>query len=111
MRAIAILVAATLVATAGTLAPAAVAQEPDAWKVPASATITITGHGYGHGHGMSQYGAEGAARQGLSYRRIVEFYYPGTQHGFNNDTTPRFNKAQSDLAMERTIALFKRTLA
>jgi SpoIID/LytB domain protein len=27
---------------------------------------------------MSQYGAEGAARQGLSYRQIAEFYYPGT---------------------------------
>ena len=38
------------------------------------------------------------------------FFYPGTQHGFNNDTTPRFNKAQSDIAMERTIALFTRTL-
>ncbi len=40
----------------------------------------------------------------------VAYFYPGTQHGFNNDTTPRFNKAQSDIAMERTIALFNRTL-
>ena len=38
------------------------------------------------------------------------FFYPGTVHGFNNDTTPRFNKAQSDIAMERTIALFTRAL-
>ena len=38
------------------------------------------------------------------------FFYPGTQHGFNNDTTPRFNKEQSDLAMQRTIALFNRVL-
>jgi SpoIID/LytB domain protein len=53
----------------------------DVWKVPGHATITVKGHGYGHGHGMSQYGAEGAARQGLSYRRIVEFYYPGTEWG------------------------------
>ena len=43
--------------------------------------------------------------------KYEQFYYPGTQHGFNNDTTPRFNKAQADIAMERTIALFKRTLA
>jgi carboxymethylenebutenolidase len=43
--------------------------------------------------------------------KYEQFYYPGTQHGFNNDTTPRFNKAQADVAMERTIALFKRTLA
>ena len=43
--------------------------------------------------------------------KYEQFYYPGTQHGFNNDTTPRFDKAQADIAMERTIALFKRTLA
>lgn len=51
------------------------------WEVPTAALITISGHGYGHGHGMSQYGAEGAARQGLTYRQIAEFYYPGTQWG------------------------------
>jgi carboxymethylenebutenolidase len=38
------------------------------------------------------------------------FFYPGTQHGFNNDTTPRYNKEQSDLAMQRTLALFNRVL-
>ena len=42
------------------------------------AAITIRGHGYGHGHGMSQYGAQGAALQGKSYRQIIDFYYPGT---------------------------------
>jgi SpoIID/LytB domain protein len=30
---------------------------------------------------MSQYGAEGAARQGLTYRQIAKFYYPGTTWG------------------------------
>jgi SpoIID/LytB domain protein len=50
----------------------------DVWKVPSSARITVKGHGYGHGHGMSQYGAEGAARKGLGYRKILRFYYPGT---------------------------------
>ena len=30
---------------------------------------------------MSQYGAEGAARQGLSAQQIVRFYYPGTTAG------------------------------
>ena len=51
------------------------------YPVPASGTFTLHGHGYGHGHGMSQYGAYGAARQGLDYRRIMRFYYPGTQWG------------------------------
>jgi carboxymethylenebutenolidase len=33
--------------------------------------------------------------------------YPGTQHGFNNDTTPRYDAAAAKLAWERTIAFFK----
>lgn len=41
--------------------------------------LVLQGHGYGHGHGMSQYGAQGAALQGLGYRSIVDFYYPGTR--------------------------------
>ena len=51
------------------------------WRVPSSASITIKGHGYGHGHGMSQYGAQGAAKQGLTATQIAEFYYPGTDWG------------------------------
>jgi carboxymethylenebutenolidase len=37
--------------------------------------------------------------------------YPGTQHGFNNDTTPRYDAAAARLAWDRTIAFFKRHLA
>jgi carboxymethylenebutenolidase len=36
------------------------------------------------------------------------FLYPGTQHGFNNDTTPRYDAAAAKLAWERTIAFFKK---
>ena len=36
--------------------------------------------------------------------------YPGTQHGFHNDTTPRFDEAAAKLAWSRTLALFNRTL-
>jgi carboxymethylenebutenolidase len=32
------------------------------------------------------------------------FLYPGTQHGFNNDTTPRYDAAAAKLAWERTLA-------
>jgi len=49
--------------------------------VPASRDVRLVGHGYGHGIGMSQYGAEGAARQGKSWRQIVGFYYPRTTVG------------------------------
>jgi carboxymethylenebutenolidase len=37
--------------------------------------------------------------------------YPGTQHGFHNDSTPRYNEAAAKLAWQRTIAFFKKTLA
>jgi carboxymethylenebutenolidase len=38
------------------------------------------------------------------------FIYPGTQHGFNNDTTPRYNKDAATLAWQRTIDFFKKNL-
>jgi carboxymethylenebutenolidase len=38
------------------------------------------------------------------------FRYPGTQHGFNNDTTPRYEPAAAKLAWQRTIAFFNRAL-
>lgn len=38
------------------------------------------------------------------------FTYPGTQHGFNNDTTPRYDAAQAKIAWERTVAFFKKNL-
>jgi carboxymethylenebutenolidase len=36
--------------------------------------------------------------------------YPGTQHGFHNDTTPRFDEAAAKLAWSRTLAFFKQHL-
>ena len=38
------------------------------------------------------------------------FIYPGTQHGFNNDTTPRYDKAAADLAWKRTMDFFEQNL-
>lgn len=42
--------------------------------------------------------------------RYKAYIYAGAEHGFNNDTTPRFDKAAADLAWARTMALFRRTL-
>ncbi len=42
--------------------------------------------------------------------RFEAFKYPGTQHGFNNDTTPRFDEKAAALAWGRTIALFNSRL-
>lgn len=40
-------------------------------------TLNITTRGYGHGVGMSQYGANGMAKQGYSYEEILKHYYTG----------------------------------
>lgn len=42
--------------------------------------------------------------------RHEAFTYPGTLHGFHNDTTPRYNQAAAKLAWQRSIALFNREL-
>lgn len=36
--------------------------------------------------------------------------YPGTQHGFHNNSTPRYNEAAANLSWERTLAFFERHL-
>ncbi len=45
---------------------------------------------------------------GLSYEAHI---YPGTRHGFHNNSTPRYNEAAAKLAWDRTIAFFKKHLA
>ncbi|MDP3809920.1 MAG: dienelactone hydrolase family protein [Hydrogenophaga sp.] len=42
--------------------------------------------------------------------RYSAHQYPGTQHGFNNDTTPRFDIAAAKLSWDRTMAFFKERL-
>ena len=42
--------------------------------------------------------------------RYVAYQYPGTQHGFNNDTTPRFDAAAAKLAWSRTIEFFNKNM-
>lgn len=44
---------------------------------------------------------------GVNYTAHV---YAGTQHGFNNDTTPRFDAASAKLAWERTLTFFAKNL-
>lgn len=41
--------------------------------------VTFTSSGSGHGVGMSQYGADGMAKQGYDYKEILEHYYRGTE--------------------------------
>jgi carboxymethylenebutenolidase len=42
--------------------------------------------------------------------RYEAFIYPGVQHGFNNDTTPRYDEAAAKLAWQRTITFFNKHL-
>jgi carboxymethylenebutenolidase len=45
---------------------------------------------------------------GTDYRAYI---YAGTNHGFHNDTTPRFDAAAAELAWERTVAFFRERLS
>jgi carboxymethylenebutenolidase len=52
---------------------------------------------------------EAALKQaGVQYEM---FMYAGTQHGFHNNSTPRYDAAAAKLAWDRTVAHFKRHLA
>lgn len=42
-------------------------------------SIEIITTGYGHGVGMSQYGANGMAKEGYNYRDILKHYYTGVE--------------------------------
>jgi carboxymethylenebutenolidase len=44
---------------------------------------------------------------GVTYEAFV---YPKVQHGFNNDTTPRYDAAAAELAWKRTVEFFDKTL-
>jgi len=50
---------------------------------------------------------EALKANGVKYTGYV---YPGTQHGFHNDTTPRYDEKNAKLAWERTLELFNKTL-
>ena len=42
--------------------------------------------------------------------RYTAYIYPGAQHGFHNDTTPRYDEASAKLAWSRTLAFFDANL-
>ncbi len=44
---------------------------------------------------------------GVQYQAYI---YPGAEHGFNNDTTPRYDEAAAKLAWKRTIDFFNKYL-
>jgi stage II sporulation protein D len=56
--------------------------------------ITIKTKGYGHGVGMSQYGANGMALEGKSYKDIVNYYYQGVKISAIEGFLPGVKKKQ-----------------
>ena len=44
-----------------------------------SSNVEISCTGYGHGVGMSQWGANAMAKQGKSYKEILQHYYSGVE--------------------------------
>ena len=46
---------------------------------PSNMKIVFVSSGSGHGVGMSQYGADGMAREGADYKEILKHYYSGTE--------------------------------
>ena len=46
-----------------------------------------------------------------SDKKYEVFIYPDVNHGFHNDTTPRYDKKAAELAWTRTIEFFKKHLS
>ena len=51
---------------------------------------------------------EAALKQ--NHVEYVAYIYPDVNHGFNNDTTPRYDKDAATLAWNRTVAFFREKL-
>jgi stage II sporulation protein D len=65
----------------------------------ASTMFFLNGGGWGHGVGMSQWGAEGYARHGYDYQRILAHYYPHTQLSVAQERDVRVLLAQKARAV------------
>ena len=65
----------------------------------AGTVFLLEGRGWGHGVGMSQWGAEGYARHGYDYRRILAHYYPETHIGIAQPRDVRVLLVQSTPAV------------
>jgi carboxymethylenebutenolidase len=78
----------------------------DAAKIKAPLMLHYAGNDQGVNQGWPAFEAALKAG-GKSYQA---FTYEGTQHGFHNDTTPRFDEAAAKLAWQRTVDFFNKNL-
>jgi carboxymethylenebutenolidase len=80
--------------------------EGDVPKIRARVLVHHAGNDARLLEGWPKYEA-GLKSAGIRYEGHV---YPGVEHGFNNDTTPRYDAQAAKLAWQRTLDLFDRTL-
>ena len=78
----------------------------DVPKIKASMAIHYAGLDTRINGGWPAY-EEALKASGVKYEGFI---YENCNHGFHNDTTPRFDKAAAELSWSRTLALFKKTL-
>src|SRR5919201_117019 len=67
----------------------------------AGTVFLLDGRGWGHGVGMSQWGAEGYARHGWDYRRILAHYYPTTRLTVAHPLTYELGGYRGDLVVRQ----------
>ncbi|MEI2766030.1 MAG: SpoIID/LytB domain-containing protein [Dermatophilaceae bacterium] len=74
----AMVLAVALTSLAVLVGPAPNASAAERYLPPPEGYWRVDGHGFGHGRGLSQWGAYGAATQGVGYRSVLAHYYPDT---------------------------------
>lgn len=80
--------------------------EEDAAKIKAPLLLQYAGKDERINAGWPKYEAALKAAK-VDYQAFI---YPEVQHGFNNDTTPRYDAAAAKLAWDRTVGFFRQHL-
>ena len=78
----------------------------DTAKIKAPLMLHYAGNDQGINSGIAAF-EEALKANNKTYTKYV---YDGTQHGFHNDTTPRFDEAAANLAWQRTVEFFNKNL-
>lgn len=78
----------------------------DVPKIAAPLMLHYAGNDQGVNAGIAAY--ETALKE--NKKKYEQFIYEGKQHGFHNDTTPRYDAEAAKLAWERSLAFFKKNL-
>jgi len=76
----------------------------DTAKIKAPLMLHYAGNDQGVNSGIPAF-EEALKANGKTY---TKYMYDGTQHGFHNDTTPRYDKAAAELAWQRTLDHFNK---